>query len=362
MNYSYLSKVIDFTNASPNLQSSTYIGPVFGVDYYTLNKFHTFNNTFFSQEDCRLINIWKLKNKQFNSCVFVIPKVHPFFTELINSNSFNNCTFCIEENALKLKPSITVKPTPFNKNNNNIIINSFVNELISFFGNDWSTIPNHLTNGLCINDLDLPNTTLPSNINFFNNIYFNTIHNTILPKIDFSKYSFNNKRLVFEKVTFNAESKFSNSLLKNRMLFCSLPALDFSGLKNITNTLHYYHCEFSDNTIFPEDELFFEKNFFFMCKLPKYNYSNYKLDSMLPNKCSFHPESILPINLIDNKHIDSIAQMDPVPNLYLEHCCLFANIENYLNFIEKYNDKLTDEHLYILFKRNNSNSSNYIQH
>lgn len=333
----------------------SYTGTIIAQERTKLISFSEFKDCFFSEKSCYAFHF---SGKHFQRCIIAIPYTHSIFYEMLKNNTFDNCVIFIDEIQLsEFRLGFYEKEFSRITQNNTLIDNSLITTLCSQFGNDLSQCPVQLTRGLLLQQKDLTNIQLPNHKNFFNDLLYRTIYSCKLPNIDYSIYNLSN--VTFSNVEFHDDSTFSNNFIYSNFTSCILPPIDFSKIEySKLKPLKYFNCEFAQETIFPEDKYFFQNNNILSAILPSQDYSNYNIDKYMLAQYTFTNESKIPKEYLTYRNLKHILKMKNIPTEYLKNCVRFAPIKFPNDFIQKYNDRLSNEDIFILSRRYNINNFN----
>lgn len=275
-----------------------------------LNYHKVFTNCFFSSEAYLDLFENGTTLKQFNNSIIEVPHINSNILEFLKNNKFQGCQIYIHKLTLKIAQMTRFYETIDNLEKTNIIISSHYLKSLSH-NNSLADVSLDSINGLSMYKLNTFTSDIPNDFKFFTNACRGTVN------------------------------------------YCSFPPLNFTNFKNIdSGGVTFNHCSFSENTIFPKDNLFFIKNSFINCEFPEYNFQNYLIPSTMILNCSFNINSTLPDNFLSKENINLIQRMRIIPKKYLSFCSQFADIENVSQFISANEKYLSEEDKYLIYKRN----------
>lgn len=269
------------------------------------------------------IEIKKIKTKDmkmiFNENIFIK-----------NSTIFISKKINIDEN-LKFKIEVEL--------NNKIIYSDYMEFILKIFNNNLIDIDEKTIKKLSLNNKDIRDVILPSNINFFKLIKNKQVIKTKLPVINFEKYDVTDVSFLncyFEENTIMTEN-FFQKIHNKELIGCRLPKLEFR--KSYIDKSIFMFTKFHIDSTFSNETDFLESfSILYGCRLPNQNYQKYSFVNANIKYCAFPEKSILPYS----KDLANLIIVNSYPNQYIKnlHIMPIENID-YDEIIFKYGNKLT---------------------
>ena len=211
---------------------------------------------------------------------------------------------------------------------NNIINMTYISYLKTTHNKDLTHLSESDIKKIHLSNIDLRDSKIPVNPNFFRLIQGMCVSNVKLPNINFCKYNLEN--VTFLDCSFSDETIFPSDFfqqLKNKTIVgCKLPpiTIDSNSIKDCS----FKFTNFHKNTIFSDEkDLFKSFNLIYGCKFPKWDYTMYDFNGVNLSYCSFPEHSILPNSqylvdkIIENnypKHFTNEIHVMSINNLDME--------------------------------------------